>query len=209
MAKSFKDIPAAAQAAILIVVAFGIAAGLFYYGIPGVMDSVWGLKEKQDRLKIEVAKLKAENDKNEAFRQQKAEYELRIKQNEAKLETLRLIVPEEQATDEFMRSVYDLGVSTNVYVRTFVARDLVPREFYIEMPFTMRLDGTYYSLLSFFTRLRNLQRIVSVNVMGLTLGAPQGGGMGAYQVLANETVGANCTITTYFNKPPAAAQPKK
>ncbi len=209
MAKSFKDIPAAAQAAILIVVAFGIAGGLFYYGIPGVMDSVWGLKEKQDKLKIEVAKLKAENDRNEAFRQQQTEYLNRIKQLETQLETVRTIVPDDQATDEFMRAVYDLGVSTNVYVRTFVARDLVPRDFYFEMPFTMRLDGTYYSLLTFFTRLANLQRIVSVNIMSLTLGAPQGGGMGAYQVLGNETVGANCTITTYFNKPQEAAQAKK
>lgn len=207
MAKSFKDIPPAAQSAIFVAVAFAIAAGVFYYGIPGVLDSVWGLKEKQDKLKTEVASLKAENDQNEVFRQQQTLYLNLIKQAETQLETLRSIVPEEQATDEFMRSVYDLGVSTNVNVRTFVARDLVPRDFYIEMPFSIRLDGTYYSLVNFFDRLAHLQRIASVT--GLTLGPPQGGGMGAYQVLANETVGANCTITTYFNKPQAAAAAKK
>ena len=54
-------------------------------------------------LQKEVTKLKAENDKNEAFRQQQTEYLNRIKQLESQLETLRSIVPDEQATDEFMQ----------------------------------------------------------------------------------------------------------
>ena len=46
----------------------------------------------------------------------------------------------------------------------------------MEMPFTVRLDGTYYSLLNFFDRLAHEQRIMSVS--GLSLGTPEGGGMG-------------------------------
>src|ERR1700730_8953557 len=100
MAKSFKDIPAPAQAAILIVAAVAIAAGVFYYGIPGVMDSVWGLTVKREQLTDQVKTLKAQNDKNEVFRQQQTEYLNRIKQLETQLETLRSIVPDDQATDE-------------------------------------------------------------------------------------------------------------
>jgi Tfp pilus assembly protein PilO len=81
----------------------------------------------------------------------------------------------------------------------------VAKDYYMEMPFSMRLDGTYYSLLKFFDRLANEQRIMSVS--GLSLGSPEGGGMGAYKVSASETVGANCVLTTYYNKPLAAAMP--
>ncbi len=207
MAKKFQDLPAAVQSAILIVVAVGLAAGVFYFGIPGVVNSVWDLRGKIEKLDTDYKKLKAENDNNEVFKQQNVGYQNLIKQLETQLETLRTIVPDEQATDEFMRSVYDSGTGSAIGVRTFVAKDLVPRDFYYEMPFTVRIDGTYYNMVNFFDRLARLPRIVSVT--GLSLGGPQGGGMGAYSVLTSETVGANCVITTYFNKPEAATPATK
>jgi type IV pilus assembly protein PilO len=207
MAKRFTNLPAQVQAAILITVVVALAAGFFFYGIPGVVSSVWSLSARKESLQKQVTRLKAENDKNEAFRQQQAEYLNRIRQLETQLETLRSIVPDEQATDEFMKMVFDVGAATGTNVRTFVPKDLVARDFYMEMPFNLRLDGTYYSLLNFFDRLAHEQRIVSVT--GLSLGAPEGGGMGNYLVSASETVGANCVVTTYFNKPQAAAPPKK
>jgi type IV pilus assembly protein PilO len=207
MANRFTNLPAKVQAAILIAVVVALAAGFFFYGIPGVASSVWSLSAKKESLQKQVTRLKAENDKNEAFRQQQAEYLNRIRQLETQLETLRSIVPDEQATDEFMKMVFDVGAATSTNVRTFVPKDLVARDFYMEMPFNLRLDGTYYSLLNFFDRLAHEQRIVSVT--GLSLGAPEGGGMGNYLVPASETVGANCVVTTYFNKPQAAAPPKK
>lgn len=209
MAKSFNDLPTPVQAGILIVVPIVIAAGVFF-GIPGVFDGyVYPLLAKRLTLQLQYFKLKADNDKNEAVRQEQTEYLNRIKQLETQLETLRSIVPDEPGTDEFMRSVFDAGISSTINVRTFLPKPQATRDFYIEMPFTVRLDGTYYSLLNFFDRLAHEQRIISV--MGLSLGSPEGGGMGSYEVRPNETVGANCTITTYYNKPaaPPAPPPKK
>jgi type IV pilus assembly protein PilO len=202
MAKSFNDIPAVFQGLIFAVVAVALAAGTFWY-------SVLPLNDKRASLEKEVAKLKAENDKNEAFRQQQTEYQNRIKQLEAQLETLRTIVPDEQATDQFMKTVFSAGTGASVNVRTFIPKPPISKDFYVEMPFTLRLDGTYYSLLNFFDRLAHEQRIMSVS--GLSLGDPKGGGMGSYTVHPTETVGANCILTTYYNKPLSAVQtpPKK
>jgi len=198
MAKSFDDIPAPVQGIIFVVVAVALAAITFwYYVLP--------LNDQRTRLEKDVARLKAENDKNEAFRQQQTEYLNRIAQLEKQLDTLRSIVPDEQATDQFMRSVFAQGVSANVNVRTFIPKAQVVKDFYVEMPFNLRLDGTYYSLVSFFDRLAHEQRIISVS--DLALGSPEGGGMGSYTVYPNETVGANCVLTTYFNKPLTAAAP--
>jgi type IV pilus assembly protein PilO len=181
-----------------VVVAVALAAVTFWY-------FVLPLNDQRTRLDKDVTRLKAENDKNEAFRQQQMEYLNRIAQLEKQLETLRSIVPDEQATDEFMRSVFAEGLSSNVNIRTFVPKPQVVRDFYVEMPFSLRLDGTYYSLMNFFDRLAHEQRIVSV--AGLSLGGPEGGGMGSYTVNSSETVGANCMLITYFNKPLAAAPP--
>jgi len=198
MAKTFSDLPAPAQGAILAAVAVVLAGATFWYFVLPISDQI-------DSLDKEVKRLKAENDKNEAFRQQQTEYLNRIKQLESQLETLRSIVPDEQATDAFMRTVFADGASTGTQIRTFVPKPPEIKDYYVATSFTVRLDGTYYNLLAFFDRLAHEQRITSVS--GLTLGTPEGGGMGNYTVSKSSTVGANCVLTTYFNKPLAEAAP--
>ena len=107
---------------------------------------------------------------------------------------MRSIVPDEQATDDFIRMVFEGGRATQVNIRTFIPQALVARDMYTEMPVALRLDGTYYGLLGFFSLLAHEQRIISVS--DLSLGLPQGGGMGAFKIHAGETVGANCVLTT-------------
>ncbi len=205
MAKSFNDIPAAGQAAIFIGGAVVLAGVVFYlYVLP--------LKDQRDKLQAQVDKIHAENVRNRAFEQERTEYLNRIAQLQKQLETLRSIVPDEQATDTFMRMIFDDGAASSINVRTFIPQALVTHDMYMEMPFNMRLDGTYYSLVNFFERLAHEQRIVSV--FGLSLGSPEGGGMGTYVIRPDETVGANCVVSTYFNRPqspPGApkAPPKK
>jgi type IV pilus assembly protein PilO len=202
MAKSFNDLPGPIQGLIFVAVAVALAGVTFWY-------FVLPLNDQRGALEKEVAKLKADNDKNEAVRQQQVLYLNNIKQLETQLERLRSIVPDEQATDEFIRTVFADAASTSVYIRTFIPKAPAPQDFYVELPFTVHLDGTYYGLLNFFDRLANEQRITSVS--GLSLGSPEGGGMGTYKVSPSETVGANCVLTTYYNKPltEAAPPPKK
>jgi type IV pilus assembly protein PilO len=202
MAKTFNDLPAPIQGVILVAVAVALASGAFWY-------FVLPLSDQKDSLDKEVKRLKAENDKNEAFRQQQTEYLNRIQQLESQLETLRSIVPDEQDTDAFMRTVFADGASSGTQVRTFIPKPPEVKDYYVATPFNVHLDGTYYSLLNFFDRLAHEQRITSVS--GLTLGTPEGGGMGNYTVAKSSTVGANCVLTTYFNKPltEAAPPPKK
>lgn len=200
MAKAFGDLPAPIQGIILAAVAIAAAGATFWY-------FVLPLNDQREGLQKEVGRLKAENDKDEAFRQQQTEYLNRIKQLESQLETLRSIVPDEQATGDFMKTVFTDGAETGTQIRTFIPKPTVSKDFYIETPFSVRLDGTYHSLLNFFGRIAHEQRIMSVS--GLSLGTPEGGGLGAYQVSSRETVGANCILTTYFNKPLTAAPPPK
>ena len=196
MPKSFNDLPAAVQIAIFVLSAVLAGGAVFYF-------YVLPLKEQRDSARNEVDRLTAENKLNQIFEQQRKQYLNRIAQLEKQLDTLRSIVPEEQATDDFMRMVFEDGRATEVNIRTFVPQAMEPKDIYTEMPFNVRLDGTYYGLLGFFARLANEQRIVSVS--GLSLGPPEGGGMGAFKLHPGETVGANCVLTTYFSRVSTAA----
>jgi type IV pilus assembly protein PilO len=202
MPKSFSDLPVPVQIALLVITAGVLAGALFYYyDLP--------LQERRDSLRKEIDRLTAENRRNQIFERERTEYLNRIAQLEKELETLRSIVPEEQATDDFLRTVFADGRAAEVNIRTFIPQALAPKDIYTEMPFNLRLDGTYYGLLGFFDHLAREQRIVSVS--GLSLGSPEGGGMGTFKIHAGETVGANCVLTTYFSgvstAPPAT--PKK
>jgi type IV pilus assembly protein PilO len=196
MPKSFNDLPVLVQIALFVLTAVVLAGAVFYvYDLP--------LRERRNNLRNEVDRLTAENRRNQIFERERAEYLNRIAQLEKQLETLRSIVPEEQATDDFLRMVFADARAAEVNVRTFIPQALAPKDIYTEMPFNLRLDGTYYGLLGFFDHLAHEPRIVSVS--GLSLGSPEGGGMGAFKIHVGETVGANCVLTTYFSGVSTAA----
>jgi type IV pilus assembly protein PilO len=194
VASRFDNLSFGVQASVLVAIAVALAGFTFYY---------FAMPESSqlESLQQQVKRLRAENDRNEAFKREQTEYLNRIAQLSEQLKTLQSIVPDEPATDVFVRSVYDTGMNSDVHIRSFVAQPLVSRELYVEMPYRLHLDGTYYRLLQFFDRLARGQRIVTVS--NLSLSGPQGGGMGSYKVSLEETVGANCVMTTYYNRPQA------
>ncbi len=198
MAKGFKDFPPAAQAALLCLAAVLLVGVGFYF-------LVWPLYDQSVSLGKQVDALHMENEQNRAFETKLAEYQSLIQQQEKTLDTLRTLVPDEQTTDEFLRTIFRNAGLSDIHVRTFVPQAFVQREFYVEMPVALRIDGTYWSLVTFFNRLAHEQRIVSVS--SVDLGAPSGGGLGNYSLAPGETVGANTTVITYFNRPQPAGAP--
>jgi type IV pilus assembly protein PilO len=203
MAKGLKDIPPVAQMAIMALLAVVLVAVPAYF-------YVFPLFEQRTTLDKQVRDLKKENDNNRAIEQQQTEYINQIAQLETQLRTLRLLVPDEPSTDQFMKTIFQTALDAGVHVRTFVTQPLVTKDYYVEMPFKIHIDGTYWSVVNYFERLAQEQRIIGVT--DIQLGSPVGGGMGSYEVPANASVGSNCLVTTYFNRqtpPTANPAPKK
>ncbi len=204
MAKSFKDFPPAVQTLALVIVAVAVVGGLAYF-------EVYPLLEQRAQRVKKLADLQKENDANRAFEQKLADYQARIKDLTKQLETVRSIVPDDPSMDSFMKLVFADAASTGNHVRTFVPQPEAQQKYYAELPVRIRLDGNYWTMVNFFDRLAHEQRIVSVT--SIDLGSPKGGGMGAYEVAPGETVGANCMLMTYYNRPApvkaAGQQPKK
>lgn len=141
---------------------------------------------------------KKESDTSEAPRLHQTEYLNRIAQMRKMIETLRLIVPDEQETDQFKRMVYEEGTRAGVNIRAFVAQPLVPHDSYVEMSFKVELDGPYSLLIIFFDRLARVMRMVSVS--NLSLGPPASHASADLSIRTNRPVGATCLVTTYFWK---------
>ena len=202
MPKTFGELPVAVQGGVYDLIAVALAGAVFYFLVLPVQQTRNALMEKTEKLKVE-------NLRNQSIERERAAYLNRIAELQKQLEALRSIVPEEQSTDDFLKTVFSDAKAADVNIRTFIPQTLVQKDIYTEMPFNLRLDGTYYGLLAFFDHVAREQRIVSVS--GLSLGPPAGGGMGSFKVGAGETVGANCVLTSYFSAIPktAPATPKR
>lgn len=195
---SLNSLRALIEAVARIAAAAVLAALFYFFGVPGVFDSNSSLLARMGRLHEQCLRLKAQNDQNEAFLQNQIEYLDRIHQLGVQIETLDAIVPDEQKSAQ-MRSMIDAaGAATDVRVGSVEAQKPALREFYVELPFAVHVVGRYDSLFSFFQRLRQGQRIVSIS--NPSLGPPEHS-RGDFRIRPSELVAAQCVVTTYYMRP--------
>jgi len=203
--KKFSELPFIVRLGITVACGAAVVAGAEYLYL-GDMSTA----NNEQRAKLTT--LKAENDKLRPIETQFKELKVKNVQLQQQLLNLRAIVPDEKEVDNFIRMLQDSGVQSGIYVRQFTARPTAAKDFYIEAPFDISVDGNYYSVLQFFDRLSKLSRIVNVGNLSMapTSGSVKGGGR-KYEYSPNETVLASCTVTTFFSKEerPAAAPGKK
>ncbi|MGH9437695.1 MAG: type 4a pilus biogenesis protein PilO [Terriglobia bacterium] len=199
--KKFSDLSPQQQGILLACLPVLLAAFAYY-------DLVMPLGQKVKALEGQRAVLHSQNLRGRALEGQRADLIKRIALAQKQLDTLRQIVPDQSAEDQFVKLVHDTAASSAVRVRSLVEQPPIRQMYDTAMPFTLHLDGTYYGMLGFFSRLAASSRIV--NISGLTLGPAAGqGGMGSYRVSPDETVGANCVLTTFYNSPPPPPPPPR
>jgi len=198
---------------ILLLGALLAVASEFLYLMP-LASSNTKKQAQADQLAKDLAPLREFEQKQKVLAQEN-------QQLEAKLATLRQIVPDEKEVDNFIRMVEGVSTASGINVRRFTAKTVVKQDYYDEVPFELEIDGPYYQVLDFFSRLGKLERIVNVSDMRIASireGRPVGNK--PYDYNLNETVVAVCTVTTFFSteeqapqtgKPgqPAAAAPQK
>ena len=191
-----------AQIGIFILIAAVFGGGVFYY-------YVFPMFGQRAALSADLDQLRGKNEEARVVEQQLAEYQNRIRQLQQQLRTLRTIVPDEQATDGFMRDLTRAGRSTGVSIRSMVVRPPVERQYHFEMPFELMLDGTHYAMRNFMDALARQRRLVNVRNLALTgiQGGGAGSGRGRFTYGPGESVGATCTVVTYFNRPGGGAAP--
>jgi type IV pilus assembly protein PilO len=120
------------------------------------------------------------------------------------LEIQKRIVPEDKDADQFIKLLHDTAATSGIEIRRYTAMPVSNKEFYSEVPFAIDIDGPYYSVLNFFQRVAELERIVNVGnmQMGNTKRGSEAKVKGSYTYAPGETVLASCTATTFFSHEP-------
>ncbi|MGO9269805.1 MAG: type 4a pilus biogenesis protein PilO [Terriglobia bacterium] len=201
MAKRFQDLSPSLQMGMVALVPAVLAVVAYVYWASPIAD-------QRDALDTQVKTLRAQNQANRIFDQQRQKNRVRIAELKRQLEDLSVIVPAQEDSEGFISTIQDASATAQIHIRSLVAQPLIEHEGYAEEPFKGRVDGGYFPMLDFFNRLAQGARIVNVTITQLT--DPKGGGQGHFTVSPGETVGVDCVFTTYFNssKSTAPAAPK-
>jgi type IV pilus assembly protein PilO len=205
MAISFREFPWYIQALIFVALAvIIIGAGEYIPGLP-----VQSARANLEKLNNDSSNLKKEVDVLQVYQRRYGEFKANMDSLQKQLDTLKTIVPEEKALDEFVRMLQDSAAQSGVQIRRLTAMPVQTKEYYYEMPFELQVDGPYYAILEYFARLSTLPRIINVGDLsfsGLGDALPK-----FAAVRPGTSVNGTFTATTFFTKTAdlSPAQPAK
>src|SRR5438093_5665180 len=170
-----------------------IAVAFYYFYCSGALDEERQKTDRLENLRKEIRALEVTANKLQEFQRE-------VAQLEAKLETLKRILPPEKETPDLMRKVQALASQSNLTIKVFTPSAVINRDFYQEWPINMSVDGSYHNLGMFFDRVSRLSRLV--NIGNLKINARND------QTVSN-TLSASCVATTfvYVEPSPPPARP--
>jgi type IV pilus assembly protein PilO len=201
---SWSELPVKSKLLGILVAAIAISAALYYLYYKPISD-------QNEATAKQVATLKAENDSLRPYESKLKDLDVQIGNLTQQLEQMKQIVPDEKEADQFIRTVNATANSAGIEVRSYTTKPIASKEFFVEAPFDIELDGPYYSVLAFFDKMAKLERIVNVsNLQMANVKNPTDAKVKRrYTYAPSETVVASCTATTYFSReaPAAAAKP--
>lgn len=195
MAINLKELPWYLQFLGFVVLAAVLVAIFEYAPFSPITQKRAEKEQKAEQLRKlieEVSKLQVVELRHRQF---KADTEALEKQ----LANLQTLLPDEKASDEYIRQLQESAMNAGISLRHLTAKPIATKELYAEMPFELEVDGGYYNVLTFFDRLKNLSRIV--NVTDIKLAGLGTAGKGRYSYGPGESVQGTCIATTFFTKP--------
>lgn len=182
--------PMAPRVALWLFVILACAVGGWF--------SLWsGQKDQLEQLQAEETKLKDEY-KNKL--QQAINLDELRKQREQVSQfvlTLEKQLPSKSEMDALLSDINQAGVGRGLDFELFRPGQTNVREYYAELPITVKVSGKYHDLGAFASDIANLPRIVTLNNMSITTG--KGG---------NLSLDATAKTYRYLDQDEIAAQRK-
>jgi type IV pilus assembly protein PilO len=190
---SLSGLPWKAQLAVFILLS-AAGAGAFYYFVE--MPAQARIRARQ----AELASIRGRIEKGQATARQLPDFRKEVGTLQARLESLRPILPEEKDAADLLRRVHTLAVQSNLTIRGFRPQAITTRELHAEWPISLELEGTYHNLGLFLDRVSKFPRIINVSGLEITTRPNQ---------QPNATITVTCTATTFVLVDRTTAPPDK
>jgi len=134
-----ENLPRSAQILLFLGVAVALSYIVYSFYFQGMIDQRTALQDEIKKLETSVAQAQAVASQLPRFKEEVARLEERL----AELST---ILPSEKETPIVLRSVLDMASASNLKIMRFVPKPTVPRNFYVDWPIEVSVQGSYNAL---------------------------------------------------------------
>jgi type IV pilus assembly protein PilO len=169
----------------LLVAALALGGGsyVFYsYYIAPIQIQIQGQENRIQKLRQEVQEGQEIESRLPVFRE-------KIAEQRKHLANFRRTLPSEKETPELMRRMQQMAADNKLQIRSFKSQETVKRDFYVDWPIDIWVEGSYHNLATFFQSIGELARLV--NITDLSIRSVEGG------TNRERTITATCTATTF------------
>jgi type IV pilus assembly protein PilO len=187
---SLAKLPWYAQIGAMVAIAIAVG-GAFYYFYEMPQQAAIGAQAK------ELSDIRGRISKGQAMARQLPEFKKEIGTLEARLESLKPILPDERDVGDLLRRVQTLATQSNLQVRGFRPQAITTKEMHAEWPIALQLEGNYHNLGLFLDRVSKFPRII--NIGGMQIAAKD-----QPTAAASMTISATATTFVLVDTPPEA-----
>lgn len=180
------------QRILICCASFLLLVGAFYYfSYMPKIDQIKSLAQRRDSLRQQVATAKAKAKELAKVREEK-------QKAEADFMIARKVLPETTEIPSLLTGISRSGQDAGLEFLLFQPKGEVRKDFYAEIPVSMKVVGGYHNVAGFFDNIARLDRIV--NLQDVVISADSGG--------KDKRLTTSCTAVTYRfvepeKKPPA------
>ena len=177
--------PVVAKAVIIVMVCAAVGYAWYYFITSKQLEDLAQVQAKELQLR-QTFEIKQEKSANlEAYRQQLIEIE-------ESFGTMLRQLPDRTEVAALLVDVSQTGLAAGLEFELFQPAGEITRDFYAELPITMRVTGKYHDFGRFISGLAALPRIVTIHNVGIAPTAGRGTEGGRGQLLRMEA-----TVKTY------------
>jgi type IV pilus assembly protein PilO len=178
-----KFLPMAPKAKLAIVAALVLLPAVAFY-------FAFYSPKKENITALETTKTNLQRELQEVKKKAAnlARFERELEEAEEKFLAAAVLLPKEKEIPQLLRDISALGRTAGLDFNVFKPLPDVPKDFYAEIPISIKVRGPYHNMGFFFDKVSKLERIVSVT--NVKMSSPQ---KDAGEMLLN----SDCRLLTY------------
>lgn len=194
MQLSLSKLPWYGQVGAFVLVAAGSVFGFWHFYVTEMQADIATRQGRLVGMRQDIAR-------GVATARRLPEFQSQVTDLEARLESLRAVLPEQKDVADILRRVQGLATQSNLSIQRFTPQPPKQEALYASLPFKLTAEGTYHDLGLFLDRIGKFHRIINVSDIAIKAKT---------QPEANATIVADLVATTFvLQEKPAATIPVK
>jgi type IV pilus assembly protein PilO len=164
--------PALPRYALCLLVTVVVVAGLWFTWLMGSDEELKAEQAKEETLRVDYKKKLVQAVNLDALRKQREQVQQYVTQLEKQL-------PSKAEMDALLSDINQAGIGRSLQFDFFRPGSVSVKEYYAELPISLRVTGRYHDIGAFASDIANLSRIVTLNNLSITPGRDGNLGMDA------------------------------